>query len=247
MFYENTMIDALKEHWPEYLIEAWCLGTFMVSACVFGVALFHPASPLVSLDLAVRTVLMGVAMGLTAILIICSPWGKRSGGHFNPAVTLTFFRLGKINADDTFFYVLFQFVGGVVGVFLSWLILGDLLSHTAVNFVVTQPGQYGLSVALAAELVIAFILMSVVLFTSNSVRVARFTPYFAAGLVALYIAVESPISGISMNPANVCFGDSCRKLDRVVDLFSSSAGRDVNGRGIFCTNTGIKQSAMCKA
>lgn len=93
------MLDRLKKHWPEYLIEAWCLGTFMVSACAFGVILFHPASPAAGLGFA-RDVLMGIAMGVTAILIFRSPWGQRSGAHFNPAVTLTFFRLGKISGPD---------------------------------------------------------------------------------------------------------------------------------------------------
>ena len=35
-------------------------------------------------------------MGLTAIALIYSPWGQRSGAHFNPAVTLTFFRLRRV-------------------------------------------------------------------------------------------------------------------------------------------------------
>lgn len=201
MYFENTMLEAFKEHWPEYLIEAWCLGTFMVSACTFGVAFFHPASPIASIGHFLRNALMGIAMGLTAILIICSSWGKRSGAHFNPAVTLVFFRLGKINGQDAAFYILFHFIGGVAGMLISWLILGDLLGHAAVNFVVTQPGPHGVVLAFAAEMVIAFILMTVVLLCSNSHTLARFTPYFAGSLVALYIAVESPVSGMSMNPA----------------------------------------------
>ena len=38
--------DALRRHWPEYLMEAAGLGLFMVSAGLFGTLLFHPASPL---------------------------------------------------------------------------------------------------------------------------------------------------------------------------------------------------------
>jgi aquaporin Z len=195
------MLDALKNHWPEYAIEAWCLGMFMVSACVFGVALFHPASPVAAIDIGVRTVLMGLAMGSTAIGIVCSPWGKRSGAHFNPAITLTFFRLGKINREDACLYVLFQTVGGTAGVLLASLFLGDLLSDSSVNFVITVPGGYGVGVAFAAEVVISFLLMTMILCTSNSRRLSRYTPYFAGVLVALFIAVESPISGMSMNPA----------------------------------------------
>src|SRR5688572_9370760 len=101
------MLDAFKNHWPEYLIEAWCLGTFMVSACVFGVLLFNPVSPLTQLSFGTRNLMMGLAMGATAIGIIISPWGKRSGAHFNPAVTLSFLRVGKIDRHDATFYILF--------------------------------------------------------------------------------------------------------------------------------------------
>ena len=195
------MIAALKQHWPEYLIEAWCLGTFMVSACFFGVVLFNPSSPLAAWTFGVRNVLMGTAMGTTAVAIIRSRLGRRSGAHFNPAVTLTFLRLGKIAATDAAWYVAFQFAGGVVGVFVSYLVLGGLLADSAVNFVVTVPGSYGLAPAFLSEIVISFVMMATVLFTSNSPRLARYTPIFAGCLVAIYITFESPISGMSMNPA----------------------------------------------
>lgn len=195
------MLDAFKHHWPEYLIEAWCLGTFMVSACFFGVLLFNSASPLADLNFTTRNLLMGLAMGATAIGIIASPWGKRSGAHFNPAVTLTFLRLGKMNGPDAAFYILFQFMGGTVGVLLSWLFLQDLLADGTVKFVVTVPGRYGWGAAFGAEVIISFLMMTMILFTSNTARLARFTPFLAGLLVAFYISVESPVSGMSMNPA----------------------------------------------
>jgi hypothetical protein len=30
-------LTALRNHWPEYFMEAAALGIFMISACVFGV------------------------------------------------------------------------------------------------------------------------------------------------------------------------------------------------------------------
>ena len=39
------MSSALEQHWPEYLIESWALGTFMLSAAGFTALLEHPASP----------------------------------------------------------------------------------------------------------------------------------------------------------------------------------------------------------
>ena len=195
------MINAFKNHWPEYLIEAWCLGTFMVSACFFAVLLFNPDSPAAGLGPVLKNVLMGAAMGLTAIAIITSAWGRRSGAHFNPAVTLAFLRLGKITGANASFYILFQFIGGLAGVLLSWLVLGRLLADGAVNFVVTLPGSYGVASALAAEIVMSFVMMTTILFTSSSARLASLTPIFAASLVAFFIATENPISGMSINPA----------------------------------------------
>lgn len=203
------MLSALKNHWPEYLSEAAGLGAFMVSACAFAVLLFHPASPAVSgvESEAARRVLMGAAMGLTSVLLVYSPWGMRSGAHNNPAVTLTFYRLGKVNGVDAFFYVLAQFAGGVAGVLLAAWLLGDPVADPSVNYVVTVPGRPGVAAAFAAEAVISFVLMSVVLRASNHARLSRWTGLLAGLLVALYISVESPVSGMSMNPART-FGSA---------------------------------------
>ena len=184
--------EALQTHWPEYLMEAAALGMFMVSACVFGVLLEH-ASGLTG------RILGGIAMGLTAVSIICSPWGQRSGAHMNPALTLTFLSLGKIAPWDAFFYVVAQFAGGVAGVLLSRWILGPALAR--VQFVATVPGTGGPWVGFAAEFTISFLLISIVLNVSNSRRFTRYTPWVAGFLVATFISVESPRSGMSMNPA----------------------------------------------
>jgi aquaporin Z len=197
----RSAIEAFKNHWPEYLIEACCLGAFMVSACYFAAALFYPGSPLTALNATLRGVLMGLAMGSTAIAIICSPLGKRSGAHFNPAVTLTFLRLKKIAAADAAFYIVMQFIGGMCGVSFAWLTLREVLSDRSVRFVATVPGSYGTLAAFAAEAVISFLMMTMVLFTSNSRKLARFTPFLAGLLVAIFISLENPLSGMSMNPA----------------------------------------------
>ena len=85
----------------------------MVSALVVTTLVEHPASPIRQMlpDPLRRRALIGVAMGLTAASIIYSPWGRQSGAHFNPSVTLTFLRLGKITPRDALFYVMAQFAG----------------------------------------------------------------------------------------------------------------------------------------
>ena len=175
----------------------------MFSACAFSVLLYHPSSPISQTihDGVLRRLMMGTAMGTTAIAIIFSPLGQRSGAHFNPSVTWAFFRLGKIEARDAAFYTLFQFAGGIAGVLLASLTLGKVVAHQSVNYAVTLPGPDGPIIAFVAEIIISFILMSVVLAVSNTRRLARWTGMFAGALVATYITIESPISGMSMNPA----------------------------------------------
>lgn len=205
----NSIYLALKSHWPEYLMEAFGLGLFMVSACACSVLLDHPASPLHQAipDSMLRRVLTGAAMGLTAIANTYSPWGKRSGAHLNPALTLAFFRLGKVKAWDAAFYTVSQFLGGIAGVLVAQVMFMNLVAHPAVNYVATVPGPGGIAIAFGAEVVISFVLMLVVLKVSNTARLARFTGLFAGALVMTYISLEAPLSGMSMNPART-FGSA---------------------------------------
>lgn len=189
-------------HWPEYLIEAAGLGLFMISASSFAILLEHPASPANQAirDPFLRRALMGLAMGLTASALIYSRWGQRSGAHFNPAVTLTFFRLGKVAPRDLFGYIAAQFAGGVTGMWAARWFYGAALRHPAVHFVATKPGA-GIAIAFVAEVIITAILMTVVLHVSNSKRFAAWTGLCAAVCVALFITFEAPLSGMSLNPA----------------------------------------------
>src|SRR5438132_10893629 len=144
-----NMLRSLREHWPEYVCEGTELGLFMVSAGLFTILLHHPSSPVLNFIPSefTRRMLTGIAMGSTAIALVFSPLGKRSGAHFNPAVTLTFWRLGKVKNWDAFFYVIAQFVGGIAGVFVVALVARAMLSHPAVNYVATLPGRHGMAIA----------------------------------------------------------------------------------------------------
>jgi aquaporin Z len=109
------MMNALSRHYLEYLMEAASLGLFTLSASMVTAILEHPASLIhqAITNPLLRRFMIGVAMGLTAIALIYSPWGKQSGAHINPVATFTFFRLGKIKRMDALFYIVAQFVGGL--------------------------------------------------------------------------------------------------------------------------------------
>jgi aquaporin Z len=198
-----TPRSAFERNWRLYIFEGVELATFMISACVFTVLLFHSSYPGLRLipNAALRRLLMGIAMGITAIGIIRSPIGQRSGAHFNPAITMTYLRLGKIDVWDALFYVVFQFMGGVFGVAVSALVLRNSLADPSVEYAITVPGRYGTAAAFCAELFMATVLMGAVLWISNRPSVANLTSYFVGILIALYILFFAPVSGFSINPA----------------------------------------------
>ena len=191
------------QHLPEYFFEAFGLGLLMFSACGFAALIFSPRSPVVQGhhgEIHARF-LMGMAIGITVLFNIFSPWGKRSGAHFNPAVTLTFYRLGKIAPVDAASYVSFQFIGGLAGILLARALIGPVVAEPEVNYVQTLPGIHGLAIAFAAECIISFLLMTVILTVSNKEQIARWTGVFVALMLVAFITFEQPFSGMSMNPA----------------------------------------------
>ena len=194
---------ATPFRWREYAIEAALLATFMMSAVGFAALLEYPDSPIRQAlpSAALRRSLMGVAMGLTAAAIIYSPWGRRSGAHINPSITLTYLRLRKISSRDATFYVAAQFLGAIAGLTAAAAMLPGIAGSRQVNYVATVPGSSGVVAAFVAEAAISFGMAAMILTVSNTRRLSRFTGVLAACLVALYISVESPISGMSMNPA----------------------------------------------
>jgi len=196
-----NMIAAFQRNWKLYCCESLGLAIFMISACFFGAMLegdtsLHKALP----NAMLRTILTGFLMGSTALFIFYSPFTSPSGSQINPAVTLTFLRLGKMNMCDAVFYILFQILGGTVAVYGMAALIGSSLTLRPVNYAATIPLK-GTFTALITEFVIAFIMMTMVLFTSSHQHLKKYTRLFSGCFVCLYVIVAGPVSGFGMNPA----------------------------------------------
>ncbi|MEZ6243115.1 MAG: aquaporin [Phycisphaerales bacterium] len=190
-------------HVALWLIDGALLGCFMLSVAVFVGLIESPASPLrahLPWPL-VRNALIGLAMGLTLIALVYSPWGGRSGAHMNPAFTIAFWRLGKIGSTDAAGYIAAQLLLGLAGTYLGALLMGAWFTEPPVTYAPTLPGRWGVWVAFSAEFAMTFTLMGAVLVCSNTKRLAPYTGLAAACLLATFITFESPISGMSLNPA----------------------------------------------
>jgi aquaporin Z len=192
-----------KTELRKYVEEAIGLGIFMISAGFFDAVIEYPGLPFrQSISSAVlRRFLVGLAMGLTALYIFTSRFGKQSGAYINPSVTLIRYRLGDIDLTDALFYTVFQLLGGTLGIYLVKLVFPVWMKHPDINDIVTVPGKAGTGVAFIMEFFISFLLITVVLFMGIKKKWNLYTPYVVSCLITLFITFESPFSGMSMNPA----------------------------------------------
>lgn len=202
----SELAAAWRRHWPHYAAEAAGLAFFVSCGALLAVVLQHPASPIRQAlwdnDL-LRRGLQGIGMGLVIVAIVYSPWGRRSGAHINPAVTLAFWQLGKMRPVDAIWYVLAQAIGGLAAAMLMRLLLAPWYGHPTVNYSLTLPVAlpYGQRLAFGAEFIITFILMLVLLLALHSRRLKGLAGWLVGILIALYVWLETPYSGMSLNPA----------------------------------------------
>ncbi|MBI4819832.1 MAG: aquaporin [Deltaproteobacteria bacterium] len=183
-------------------MEGALIGVLMISIGGAVTLFEYPRSPafhLVPSDVA-RRCLIAAIVGVTVTALVYSPWGQRTGAHMNPAVTLAFLGLAKVSRWDAVFYIVSQFAGGLVGVVLVSAVFGAAFTEAPVAYAKTLPGLGGTSLSFFAELVIAACLMLTILEFANSKR-ARWTGVAVGALIAAAIALEAPISGMSINPA----------------------------------------------
>ena len=169
-----------------------------VSAVAF---MWAPGSPVpVVPNAALRRLLTGIMFAGGATAVVYSPLGQISGAHINPAVTLAFWRLGKVPTRDAVIYIVMQFVGALLGAYAAGLAWGPLTS--GVQYAVTVPGEgYTVWGALAAETFITFLLVFTIFVCVNKPRIAPRTGIIAGSLVALLVMIEAPVTGTSLNPA----------------------------------------------
>ena len=196
-------MNIFKRNWPHYLAEAMGLGFFMICASAYTTALRWPYSPLQQWikDPFAQLVALGIPMGFVIAAVVYSPWGKKTGAHINPSVTIAFWRLGKISTTDALFYIAFQFIGGALAVQLMGVLLGAAYRDVSISHVMTKAGAGGPLAAFVAEFAISFILMLVILLAIANPKWEKFAGAIAGVLIALYLMFEEPYSGMSLNPA----------------------------------------------
>jgi aquaporin Z len=188
---------SIREYAAEFVGTAVLLLVGLSAVC----ADFATRSPVVSAipDSNLRRLLTGVIFAGAATAIVYSPLGRRSGGHLNPAVTLAFLRLGKISPRSAAIYIAVQIAGALTGAALVLAIWRGWATSVSVGATVPKDG--GVASAVAAEVAVTFLLVSLILNFVDRRRLMPFTAGAAGVLVAFFVFVEGPVSGTSLNPA----------------------------------------------
>ena len=189
-------------HWPEYGVElvgtAW--NVFVgLSAVVFNFAPGLPGSRWIP-DASLRLWVTGLIFAGSGSLYTISPWGRLSGSHINPSVTLGFSVSGKLRWHDIVGYLLAQLAGGVVGAALLALVWGT--HAAAVGGGVTVPGTgYSAAQAFCAELAMTFSYLLAIFYFVSKRSLMRWTPLMNWIVVSGLVWLGADISGTSLNPA----------------------------------------------
>lgn len=146
-----------------------------------------------------RRLITGFLFGSTGALIALSPVGKRSGAHINPAVTLAFRLMGKLDLRTTLGYIGAQLIGAMVGA-LPLLLWGEM--GRSVAFGATLPGDgYSTMTVFFGEVVTTFAMVSLLAIFLGFRKIRPFTPAIFPPLYAIMVWAEALISGTSTNPA----------------------------------------------
>ena len=207
MPFPTKLLAALRQHWPHYLAETVGIAFFVGCSGLLALLVKHPASPMHQAlpdNALLRRALIGLGVCFVLVLIVYSPWGKRSGAHINPAVTLAFWQLGIIKPADALWYVLAQLAGAIGAAQVLKYVFGPLYAHPAVAYTVTQPvspTRQDHLIAFGAEFFISFLLMLVALQALHSARLKKWTGWLLGATLGLCVTFEAPLSGMSLNPA----------------------------------------------
>ncbi|WP_458454325.1 MIP/aquaporin family protein [Methanobrevibacter sp.] len=144
---------------------------------------------------------IGLVFGLTVMFSIYA-FGKISGAHFNPAVTIGLLVTKNIDLTSSIFYIIAQVVGACLGSIALFLCLGAP-AVTVGGLGATAPGL-GVTYmqAMIAEFLGTFILMMVIMGVAVDEKAEPGFAGISIGMtVAAVIVVLGAFTGASINPA----------------------------------------------
>ena len=145
----------------------------------------------------VRRLVVGGLFAACVSLVAVSPLGRLSGAHLNPAVTLSFWSLGRVSSHDVGGYLTAQLTGAFLGTALVALLWGA--TADSVDGGATMIGT-GIALAVSLEAAMTAMLIGVILLFVSDARLASWTPLAIWPVITALVWIGSPYTGTSLNP-----------------------------------------------
>ncbi|MDD1653839.1 MAG: aquaporin family protein [Methanomicrobiales archaeon] len=144
---------------------------------------------------------IGMSFAITLAVIIYT-FGRVSGAHVNPAVTLALLATKRFPAGDTAAYIVAQCIGAAIGSLLFYLTVGGNAVTVGALGATTPFPTIGYGQAILAEAIATFVLMLAIMGVAVD---ARAPPGFAGLIIGLtlggMITATGNIAGASLNTA----------------------------------------------
>ncbi|OBZ87904.1 Aquaporin-9 [Choanephora cucurbitarum] len=204
----SHIIQFRKNH-REFLAEF--IGTFILVLLICGIS----AEETLGIGVNRSWLTSSFGSGLAILIAICVA-GHVSGGHLNPAVTLTFWAFSGFPARKVPVYMAAQYLGAFTGAALLYAMIEPAISQfdhgdrqilgelgTAGIFGTYPPLYVGIGSAIASEVVGTALLLLVIMVSGHPNNLPFRTVQgvmIAAGVVAISLGLGYT-SGFSINPA----------------------------------------------
>jgi aquaporin Z len=190
-----------RVRWRLFFSELIGTALLVMGGLSVVIVMFGDGSALVRLmpNELLRTVITAFLFGTIGGSIALSWVGKESGAHINPAVTLGFWMMRKLDLRAATGYIVAQLLGAALGALplLAWGSMGR-----SVAFGATIPGKgYSTALVLTGEVVTTFGLIVTLCVFLGFRSLRRYTPFTMPILYAVMVPLEAHISGTSTNPA----------------------------------------------
>jgi glycerol uptake facilitator-like aquaporin len=149
-----------------------------------------------------RLLVDALVSGGSVAALIASPFGRISGAHMNPAVSVAFWLMGALSGRAAALYVTAQLTGSAAGVMAGRLLWGRAVAGLDVRWAALRAADgASASAVFAGEATATVAMLAAVTFVAARARWAHLLPVTAGGAVAVLILAFGALTGGSFNPA----------------------------------------------
>ncbi len=151
---------------------------------------------------------LGIALSFAiTIMVMVIIFGKISGAHFNPAVSLSFYIIGKLSLKETIFYILSQCGGGLLAGLVLSILFAKSANLGALSVNTNIIAKFDISprtFIIITEFISSFILMFAYASTlDRNKKIKNLSFVLIGGVYFFTILLLQQIQGAGLNPIRI--------------------------------------------